>query len=126
MKRLYLAISILLSLVIISAMGLFITHQTHENLTVILDEAISAATQKDYETAEKMAVSFAQSWSQCEDLLVPFVRHGDIDIISSGSARIVPLIQYRDLPEFIAECNRLKQIVNHLWDAEKPHPKNMI
>ena len=61
-----------------------------------------------------------------EHVLIRFIRHTQLDEITSAMSRLEMLAKYGDLSQFSAELSRIKTLLHHIYDSELPFLRNIF
>lgn len=101
-----------------------------ESLSEALDLRIGALTAVLHEDNTKEIVEqshdLVEFWDEEEKILVHFVRHSHIDVISISMARLPALAEYGDYSEVYAELLSIRRQMEHIRTAEILTLENLL
>lgn len=126
MNRVRVSITILITVMLLSILGLWYLHNTQQEMTQLLTQAYAAAEVDDYDGAEQLAEEFDRTWHRHEQYLILYIRHHQIDEITSTSARLAPLAANGEEGEFLAECKKILATLEHIYESEKFSLKSVL
>ena len=126
MKRVILCIAILLVIMLLCTASLVTTSRYQYVLTHEVRDLEQAIYQKTFEQLSAQAAALCQKWMEAEHVLIRFIRHTQLDEITSAMARLEMLAKYGDLSEFSAELGRIKSLLHHIYDSELPYLRNIL
>lgn len=126
MKRLWIALAIVVLLVGVSTAGLLhLLHATDELQTHL--SAITDALEADEQDALiRLTDDFAAHWQKTEAVLLRFIHHEALDTITGVVARLPALARWHAYPELAAEVARLQELISHVREAEIPNLQNIF
>ena len=55
-----------------------------------------------------------------------YIHHDELDAITGGCARLAALARYRDYGELAAETDRMRHLVAHILESERPTLGNIL
>lgn len=118
MKRIIICAALFLGALVISIYA----HFKVENLNEALDLRIDALTVVLRENNKKEIIEQSHGlvdfWNGEEEILVHFVRHSHIDVVSISVARLPALAEYGDYSEVYAELLSIRRQMKHIRSAE--------
>lgn len=126
MKRFVIAVAIMCSMLAVSGMVLYGLYQVKEEMISSLDELTQLVEAKEYDRAYELSQKLFHRWDEEENRLIRYVRHTDLDGISSRMARLPYLVKYKDPAEFLSEVNQIRYLILHLWESELPLVRNIL
>ncbi len=126
MKRFVIAAAIMAAMLGISGMVLYGLTQVKDDMVASLDELTRMAENKEYDRAYQLSEQLFRQWDKEENRLIRYVRHTDLDSISSRMARLPYLVKYKDPAEFLSEVNQIRYLILHLWESELPLMRNIL
>ena len=91
-----------------------------------LDERTPMVEDKEYDRAHELSEQLFHRWDEEENRLIRYVRHTDLDSISSRMARLPYLVKYKDPAEFLSEVSQIRYLILHLWESELPLMRNIL
>ena len=119
MKRIYIAISILIILPMIIAGSQFYLKGTTDKMTELIVQAENSAKQKDTDKAKKALTEFSKEWEINNKIIATFVRHSELDSVNESDAKLLPYLESEDLSSFYAECETVKAQFHHIMHTEE-------
>lgn len=119
MKRIYLAIAILILLPVLIFGGQFYLKKSTNDMKEILNTAQDYSEQKKNDRAVGEVREFIKQWHKNKSIMETFVRHSELDTINQNSAKLEPYLTGGEESEFNAECEELKVQLEHIYNAEK-------
>lgn len=126
MKRIFLAMAIILIILGCAGWSLHSLYQFKNQGLAMLDEISNDAKNGRLETAAAKAEEFRLLWRDVEGSFIQFIRRDPLEQITSASSRLPSLGEYGDLSQFLALVEELKTLVEDLWEDELPLLHNII
>ena len=126
MKKLWLAVIIMVALLSASVFGAEQVRCRTERIIEQLDLARIAAQDGDPAAARLHAQEAEKQWNENTAVLDIFVRHEEVDSISGV---LQELLIYADLDqpkEFLSRCARLSHDIRHFQELEFPFAHNIL
>ena len=100
--------------------------QVKDEMIASLDELTQMVEDKEYDRAHELSEQLFHRWDEEENRLIRYVRHTDLDSISSRMARLPYLVKYKDPAEFLSEVSQIRYLILHLWESELPLMRNIL
>ncbi len=125
MKRLWIAIGILLFVIALCVGALFWQLAAIDRLEQSLDRAENAARQQRTDAMEK-AESFEQECLETTEKLASLSRHVDSFPLRESACQLPVLLEQQDLEHFYAEVTRCRFYLDELRRSEKPLFENIF
>lgn len=126
MKRFIVAIAIVGCLLGV-IFGWIFYFQGQKNIIMAeLEHTADALERADYAAVERSLTGFLDAWHRNEALFTVFVRHEPVDLITSTSSRLRPLLEGGEYALFRADLEVLRVGVQHIWDEERPIWSNIV
>jgi hypothetical protein len=119
LKKLYIAIAILIILPSLIVVGQFYLKGTTVKMTEIINKAENNAKHNDNNKAKQDLKTFAKEWEINNKIIATFVRHSELDIVNESNARLLPYLENNDLTNFSAECEVIKSQLHHIMHTEE-------
>jgi hypothetical protein len=119
LKRIYIAISILIILPIIIAASQFYLKSTTDKMTGLIVQAESSAKQNDPDKAKRELTEFSKEWEINNKIIATFVEHSELDSVNASDAKLLPYLESNDLTSFYAECETVKAQFHHIMHTEE-------
>lgn len=126
MKRIYIAVLLLIAILGTASYSLFKIHSFKEEAVTILNEVKYKAESGSIEDATALACEFQQLWKITEKSMIRYVRHEPLDRIAGLAARLPYLGKYEDVSQLLAQTSELISAVENLWDNELPVLRNLL
>lgn len=126
MKRLLIAVFLMCAMLTASTLSLIRLKHVKDSMMDGLDQLVYLAQTEQYEQAYIQSELLFEQWDEQEDRLIRYLRHTDLDSISSQMARLSYLIKYKDPAEFLSEVSEIRHLILHLWESELPLPRNIL
>ncbi len=126
MKRLGLALTIFIITIVVCICALGYIKSKKDEYSNILHLAYTQAKNGDIESAKRNVEKFRKLWGENEKYLMLLIHHEDLGEITFSARMITEYIDTEELPEFFAELEKEMALLDHLWEAEVPLPKNFL
>ena len=126
MKRLLIAIAIVLGILGSSAWSLWQFYNLKEEAAPLLTQMEQAAANDDLDSGIQAAEQFLALWSSRENQLIRFVRRDPLEHIGRCAVRLPHLGRQGDLADFAATASELRYSLDELWESELPLWDNLI
>lgn len=126
MKKMWLALSLMVLVIITSTVSLLILTNMKNDFDKRFDELCIAAKSGDYTVAANTAEQLTEYWIKKHHTLCRIVRHTQLDQITLAIAKLEPLAEYGEQGELIAEIARCKLLFKEIWESELPTVTNIF
>ena len=127
MKRIAIAVPILLSLIIGSSLTcLFFLRGTEAESDAFIEDVEKAAMSEDYAACLRTLDEFGDFWDDREPYYLLFVRHEEMHDIKIGIEQMKGFAQCRDKSGIIGELRMLKAMLAHITESETPLLRNIL
>lgn len=126
MNRILIAVGLLAAIVALSFCSLFTFIGIQRDVTAQMDDLNALIDREDYDALTEAAWKVSNEWSEKEHTLIRFIRHQELDEVTSTMTRLPMLAQYRDIGELAAEINHIRVLLHHILDSEIPYPRNVF
>lgn len=123
MKRLAIAVVLLVVLLSVSGYSLWSLHQLTTQLTQTAQQLRELPTDGPLEEASRDLV---RQWEKAEDQLVLYVNHEKLERISQTAAELLALAQYEDYSIFYSKVDLLITQLDGLWEESLPNYRNLL
>lgn len=126
MPRLVTIISILISIILLSLIGIFYAGETMDTLNTYIEQATYQSTSQNKEELEETAKKMSDFFQSRHDFLSFYVKHNDIEEISSA---IVNLYGYAKLSSFDSAqlcLAQIKLLIERIYSKELPNLENLF
>ncbi|MBQ6552668.1 MAG: DUF4363 family protein [Clostridia bacterium] len=127
MKRIVIAVPILLAFIISSSLAcLFFLRGTEADADVFIEKVDKAAMSEDYAACLQTLDEFGDFWDDREPYYLLFVRHEEMHDIKIGIEQMKGFAQCRDKSGIIGELRMLKAMLAHITESETPLLRNIL
>lgn len=126
MKRFYLCIAIAAALVALCFVSLFNVKRINKRVFELTSAVSEQIVSQDYSAARETLKSLKQYWQDEEKFLLRFVRHSDIDIITTSVAKLEAFLTYENLSDLMAEIEQIEITAKRIYDFEIPTLTNIL
>ena len=126
MKRLIIALALLVGVCIMSGHSLWFLTDTRDTMFLLTDEIHTAYTVGDYNTAYKKSQELVSYWGSTHSTLALFFRRHQLDELSESISKLSPYIMYEEDAEILAELSRIRERISSLWDSERPKLRSVF
>lgn len=118
MKRIIICAVLFIGALAASVYAHFKVQYLNEEIDLRINALTAVLHEKDTEEIIGQAYSLVDFWNNEEKILVHFVRHSNIDVISVSMARLPALAEYGDHSEVYAELLSIRRQMEHILTAE--------
>lgn len=126
MKRLWIAVALLVAVVGLCTTSTIFRHRQTERLLEELEQLEATYEQGDIPRARKMAEELAERYEKVGRILLCYTAHGDM-AESMETARLLPtLLELGGGEELSMEITRLREEWNHLKEIDDPTLWNIL
>jgi len=125
MKRLWIALALIVAINLASGWALYRIAGITEDLTGRLDQILKAAQQQD-QNAQSLTEELLESWRAQEATLERYIHHEALDLITGEMARLPVYAGYGEYSALAAEAARLRELLWHTYEAERPSLGNIF
>ena len=127
MKRIAIAVPVLLAIIIGSSIAcLVFLRSTEADAGAFIEEAEIAAMSEDYAACLRTLDEFGDFWDDREPYYLLFVRHEEMHDIRIGIEQMKGFAQCRDKSGIIGELRMLKAMLAHITESETPLLRNIL
>lgn len=126
MSRFIIALVIFSLIIAGSIASVIYVSACEKRLQEYLDEIVISAQNGEMDKAESLSNAFVDKWTEVEPYIVMLVRHHSVDEITKYASRLASYCAYGNQADVIAETNRLKALLKHISDDEKPIIHNFM
>lgn len=126
MKRIIIALSILLLTFLATWSHSFYVSAFTEELTALLETAEIRAEHEDWEAAQELTQAAKDKWEARELYLHILLRHNETDSVYIGFREVIEFIQCQEGGEYSAANARLIAELELLAEAEQLTMKNIL
>lgn len=126
MYRLYGALAVILSAVVLIAAGYVLNTRTADRLLSALDESYTLAEAGDISSARERILSAKKELDNRLELMLLFVSHGRLDEIEETVNKACEYIEHDELSLFMAECSTAILMTEHFINVENPYISNIF
>ncbi len=126
MKRLWIAIGLLLIIVALAVTsGVYLKIST-EKLSQEMDEIYALSRQENFEAAKKAIGQLQQNYEKAEKWYLVFIRSTPLEDIEEQLDVLTALAEYGDAELLCSETKKAQSLLNHLWKAEQVNLFNVV
>ena len=126
MKRMWLALGLIVAVAAVSSGALFLLTGIKNDFDARFDNLYHLVEENDPEAAAEAAKQLTDYWMAKHHMLCRIVRHTQLDQITLAVARFEPLALYGERGELAAEITRCKLLLEDIWDSELPTFTNIF
>lgn len=126
MKRLIIAIAVLILVVGIGITGLLINTNTANSVMEKLHIAKEYATNGNTEQAKVELKKAVDKWEDRMEIMLIFVSHGKLDQIEESINIANAYLEHQEMTLFYAECQRAYTLLNHFENVEYLNINNIF
>ena len=126
MKRFWIGVTLLAVLLV---GGLLLRHRmdrVHLETSRLLQQAQTAALQKDWPQAQALAEEARQQWQRYRRFTAAFADHTPMDEIDGLFAELAIFSQEQEMPHFAATCTRLNHLASAMAESHMLHWWNLL
>lgn len=126
MKRLWIAVGLLLAVLAGTLTHSFYVNTFTQDLIAILEQAERRAEESNWTAAEELTELAHRKWDERSTYLHILLRHNETDQVYTSFHETSELIQSRETGEYSAANARLIAHLELLAEAEQPNLKNVL
>ncbi len=126
MKRVWIALGLVAAILAGGIFSLWHLERITREMGNSLEQLSLAVEQQDDARILELALMFQEQWQQFEPGIRRYIHHDELESITGGSARLAALARYQDYGELAAETDRMRHLVNHILESERPTLKNIF
>ena len=120
MKRLVIAVGLIVLIVVVCITENIIISHYYEKLNTMLDTASQLCLNGDKEGAQQQTADLEKYWDESvENVLSMFVNHDVVDQIGYSIAKLEPSIISGGTLEFTTECKTASTFLKHIKEDEE-------
>ena len=114
---------ILAVLLVLTLFTTLLLHHQTDDIAHLLERAMQ---EPDRAQAVALATQAKNNWENRYGLIATFIDHNELDEISTGFAEMDSWARLDDEDEFYCVCNRLADLIRHIYQAELPAYYNIL
>lgn len=126
MKRIWIAIALILSCLVLSICELLFIDNNCDMYTKMINEVEFYYSNKEYIKALDIARDTYSNWSKEEKKLKAFLLHSDIDDITDSMEDIKDYAKDKDEKKFCDACKKTKRQLLSIKENELPFIENIM
>jgi peptidoglycan hydrolase CwlO-like protein len=126
MKKLILAVVILLVIIFSGILSLNLYSKTSRQLSKMVDSTYDFVNSGNWDGATKEVENIEKAWDKIEGVWAVLIDHFEIDNIEMSLKKSKRYIETKDLPLSLAELENLKFMVEHIYEKEKFSLENIF
>lgn len=119
MKRVLICVCLLVFTVLASVYSWYRVERVEKDIANHVEALGQVMVGGNRDELAMRSTEFAAYWDKEEDVLIHFVRHSHIDLITTSVARLPSLAAYDDLGEFSAELANIRRQMEHIRGSEE-------
>ena len=120
MKRLFISLGILLSVIGLCVATQFYLIHTKEKAVSLVETACESVSRGDLKTARTQMIEFTEYWEKEKKYLTIFVRHHQIEELSVVAASMEPMLAYGNIAEYYAANAQVLELLDLIIESERP------
>lgn len=126
MKRLIVMSISLAAMLALGGYSIWVTNQTCEEISSLLEDAKDAAIAEEYERAMELSEALAVVWEEKTVKLAAFSNHADIDKMTEAISSLRSLILFEEQAEFCANIDTTKMLMEDILEYQIPTLRNLL
>lgn len=126
MKRLWLAVALLLTAVGLCVASQSYLHRQTDALLTTLTALEDSYRAGDLPAARRWAGRLAEEYPRRTGLMYCFVAHSDLEESRETVATLPAILEQNHLEELLTETARLREQLQHLQSIDRPTPENVF
>lgn len=126
MKRVWIAVGLVAVILAGGMLALWHLEGIAGGLQATLDQLAQAVEEREDGRILALARQFQEQWEGVEPGIRRYIHHDELDAITGGCARLAALARYRDYGELAAETDRMRHLVAHILESERPTLGNIL
>ena len=126
MKRVWVALGLVALILAGGLLALWHLEKITGEMEDTLGQLAQAVERQEDGRILALSQAFREQWERAEPGIRRYVHHDELDAITGGCARLAALARYRDYGELAAETDRMRLLVAHMLEAERPTLGNIL
>ncbi|KPU45333.1 hypothetical protein OXPF_12260 [Oxobacter pfennigii] len=126
MKKILLAVAIIIAISCTAIYSLHLYKTTSETLSKRVDNIIELVTLDKWEEASEKIKDFEEAWEDIENVWTLLIDHFEIDNIEMSLKKAGKYIETKNKPLSLAELETLDFMVEHILEKEVFNLKNVF
>lgn len=126
MKRIIIAMILLVSAVFVSVWSNISFEKNMKSFSVALNNLISYSEKSDNEKLEEETHKVVESWYASSAFLHSLVAHEGMDELEKSITSLPLLLEHSDREEFVNECIKAVNQIDNLIDSERLNIGNVL
>lgn len=126
MKRLKIAVALIVLLLSIGTGSVLYTYYTTRELSCLLEEIRTSALEDSCEETVRLCREYNEVWIQKEQIMAKLLRHHPIDTVSELSAQLETFAKYGETLMLLSTLDQLDESIRHIWEEEYPSVYNIL
>lgn len=124
MKRLWIAVALLLLAVFLGLYGNYTIDKSIDAISLTLAEI--AETEREYEKNAQLADRLSVQWTDCQKKLSVWLAHGHIDEVNKQINLILFYLQKNDYENIPSVCLQCSVLFDDMKNAQLPYVENIF
>lgn len=125
MKRLVIAIVLLIGIVSIAGVSLWDLGQGLDELNTAVDDLRRTPASEENRLTEKSA-RLLELWNKKEKRFVLYINHGTLDHITQIVAELPSLAQYGEYSHLYSKADAISALLEDLWQSSLPTYRTLL
>ncbi|MEG2074344.1 MAG: DUF4363 family protein [Angelakisella sp.] len=125
MKRLVIAIVLLIGIVSIAGVSLWDLGQGLDELNTAVDDLRRTPPSEENRLTEKSA-RLLELWNKKEKRFVLYINHGTLDHITQIVAELPSLAQYGEYSHLYSKADAISALLEDLWQSSLPTYRTLL
>lgn len=126
MNKVWVAVAVLILVLGISITGMILNINTASDMTEFINETRNYVEKEDFNTAVQTIEDAVEELDKRMEWMLIFVSHGKLDEIEETILVARSFLKNKEIPEFMAECERALAMLNHYREVEYPYFNNIF
>ncbi len=126
MKRVYLAVGLLVAAVTLCVISLLYQQSQIDRLLAQVDDLESAYQSGETEEGIRQAKELAASYDRCARLFSCFMSHNELNDSLDAVVTLAASLQEDNPEEFLLELAKFRQQLTYMRQIEAPHIRNIL
>ncbi len=126
MKRLWVAISLLVVALLFSLTEFYLVSNSYEKYNKNISEIENYYSDKEYTDAENVLKNTKDSWEKRQKILKVFLLHGEVEEVTESLSELSDCLKEKDSKTFLLKCEKTKRQLLFIKKSELPYLENIM
>lgn len=126
MNKVWIAAAVLVLVLGISITGMILNINTASDMTEFIKETRNYVEKDDFNTAAQTMETAVEELDNRMKWMLVFVSHGKLDEIEETILVAQSFLKNKEIPQFMAECERALSMLDHYREVEYPYFNNVF